>query len=60
MTDEIIWKLNELLMIPTELADVLLKFIYDDPKTTGGRDQIYQYVQENFAGISRRRAMEFL
>jgi len=59
-TNEVIWKSNKLLIIATELADLLLKTIYDDPKTTRGRDQIYQYVQENFVGISQRRVMEFL
>jgi len=46
-TNEVIWKSNELLIIATELADFLLKTIYDDPKTTGGRDRIYQYVLIN-------------
>jgi len=27
---------------------------------TRGRDQIYQYIKENFVGVSRRRIMEFL
>jgi len=38
MTNEVIWKSNELLVIPTELADQLLKSLYNNPKTTGGRD----------------------
>jgi transposase InsO family protein len=53
-------KENELLIIPQEHIDLLLQFVYKDPKVTGGRDRIYQYIKENFVGVSRRRIMEFL
>jgi len=58
--NEIIWKENELLIIPQEHIDLLLHSVYKDPKMRGGRDQIYQYIKENFVGVSRRRIMEFL
>jgi len=58
--NEVIWKENELLIIPREHIDLLLQSIYKDPKETGGRDRIYQYIKENFVGVSRRRIMEFL
>jgi len=58
--NEVIWKENELLIIPWEHIDLLLQSVYKDPKVTGGRDQIYQYIKENFVGISRRRIMKFL
>jgi len=42
--NEVIWKENELLIIPWEHIDLLLHSVYKDPKVTGGRDQIYQYI----------------
>jgi len=58
--NEVIWKENELLIIPGEHIDLFLQSVYKDPKVTGGRDQIYQYIKDNFVGITRRRIMEFL
>jgi len=36
--NEVIWKENELLIIPWEHIHLLLQSVYEDPKVTVGRD----------------------
>lgn len=47
-------------IVPEEEVDKVLQQVYNDPKLTGGRDRVYDYVEERYVGISRRTIMEFL
>ena len=40
--------------------NTIIKAMYADPTTHGGRDKLYEHIKERYIGISRRDVMAFL
>ena len=48
------------LFLPLSLHSSLLRELWHDPRTVGGRDALYHQVKQAYLGISRRRVWTFL